>query len=145
MALVKKYDETPLQVLTDKVTRARGITGWCESGRVFLPYEAPWVATFLSEICSFPRAEHDDQVDALTLLLKRLLGGYSAELWTGREEQQEKAPGVVKAETQALLRPWMKPIDEMTDEELEREIAERESGKGRGIAALERTRFGLVP
>lgn len=33
MALEKKYDETPLQVLTDKVTRARIVRAKAKTGR----------------------------------------------------------------------------------------------------------------
>jgi predicted phage terminase large subunit-like protein len=55
-----------IKVDTDKTTRANAVTPFVESGRVFLPESAPWLADFLEEISSFPTAPHDDVVDALT-------------------------------------------------------------------------------
>jgi predicted phage terminase large subunit-like protein len=55
-----------IKVDTDKTTRANAVTPLVESGRVFLPESAPWLADFLEEISSFPVAPHDDVVDALT-------------------------------------------------------------------------------
>jgi predicted phage terminase large subunit-like protein len=65
--------------LGDKVSRAAGITGVVEAGRVFLPQGAAWLSAFLDEISSFPHGAHDDQVDALVGALTQLLqspGGY---------------------------------------------------------------------
>jgi predicted phage terminase large subunit-like protein len=35
-----------------------------EAGQVLLPREAPWLATYVSELLAFPNAKHDDQVDS---------------------------------------------------------------------------------
>lgn len=59
---------------TDKVTRFAAITAIIESGRVFLPEQAPWLADFESELFAFPGGAHDDQVDALTQYLDWLRG-----------------------------------------------------------------------
>jgi predicted phage terminase large subunit-like protein len=40
-----------------------------ESGRVFLPEKAPWLADFEAELFAFPRVRHDDQVDSLVQIL----------------------------------------------------------------------------
>jgi predicted phage terminase large subunit-like protein len=40
-----------------------------EAGRILLPKEALWSATFETELLGFPNATHDDQVDALLLFL----------------------------------------------------------------------------
>jgi predicted phage terminase large subunit-like protein len=53
--------------LTDKFIRAQPVsTAWNE-GNVLLPREAPWLAEFIDEVCSFTGVNdgHDDQVDAL--------------------------------------------------------------------------------
>lgn len=42
-----------------------------ENGRVFIPESAPWIEEFKREVNAFPRGAHDDQLDALTQLLKR--------------------------------------------------------------------------
>ena len=73
--------------------------------------------------CHFPNSEHDDIVDSLTILLKRLMGEISAEVWLGRGEHAEpERPGIRVREPVAA---GLKSVDEMTDEELEAEIAAR--------------------
>jgi predicted phage terminase large subunit-like protein len=52
-----------------KVARAWGQTALVERGDLVLPKEAPWLGEFLHELLGFPRAKHDDQVDALVHLL----------------------------------------------------------------------------
>jgi len=52
-----------IKAVDDKVIRANSVTGIVEAGRVWLPARAPWLSTFLSEVCSFPAAEHDDITD----------------------------------------------------------------------------------
>ncbi len=49
----------------DKRLRAELILALYESGRVFSPAEAPWLAAFEDELLSFPVGSHDDQVDGL--------------------------------------------------------------------------------
>lgn len=55
-----------IKVDKDKISRATSITPLIESGRVYLPAQATWLADFLDELSSFPAAPHDDQVDAFT-------------------------------------------------------------------------------
>jgi len=68
----------------DKVTRAHAASTHVEAGNVYLPGAAnsnntgydrarteQWVQTFVDEAASFPKAAHDDQVDALTQALAR--------------------------------------------------------------------------
>jgi len=40
-----------------------------QSGRLFVPETAHWVADYVGELCGFPSASYDDQVDATTQLL----------------------------------------------------------------------------
>jgi predicted phage terminase large subunit-like protein len=53
----------PVKAVDDKVSRANSVSGIVEAGRVFLPRRAPWLSTFLSEVCGFPSAAHDDITD----------------------------------------------------------------------------------
>jgi predicted phage terminase large subunit-like protein len=55
----------PMLVAGDKLVRAAAAEPTISAGRVLLPDGAPWVAEFLSEVCAFPSASHDDYVDAL--------------------------------------------------------------------------------
>jgi len=61
----------PVKPLGDKVTRAHACSPLVESGRVFLPDQAPWRRDFMDEV-SFPAAPHNDQVDTMTQALNYL-------------------------------------------------------------------------
>ena len=60
----------------DKVTRALGLMGAIEAGRVYLPEEdsqnAFWVKSLIDELIDFPSGAHDDQVDALVYAISDL-------------------------------------------------------------------------
>jgi len=43
-----------------------------ESGRVYLPMQAPWLDEYIREITGFPGSKHDDQVDSTTQALEFL-------------------------------------------------------------------------
>lgn len=50
----------------DKIMRARTIQARCRAGMVKFDKQADWWPTFEDEVLSFPRAKHDDTVDALS-------------------------------------------------------------------------------
>lgn len=56
-----------------KEARLASVAGAIESGHVYLPANAPWLDEFLDEVCTFPGAVNDDQVDAMSLALDRLI------------------------------------------------------------------------
>lgn len=56
----------------EKVMRFQAVTPMIEGGQVHLPAKASWIEPFKRELLSFPRSGHDDQVDALSLLLNWL-------------------------------------------------------------------------
>ena len=55
------------KVTHDKVTRVHAVTPLIESGRVYLPSNAPWYDSFIEETLSFPSGVNDDQVDVLSM------------------------------------------------------------------------------
>lgn len=55
-----------------KVARANAVSPEVGSGNVYLPDGAPWLEEFISEHERFPKATHDDDVDALTQALNYL-------------------------------------------------------------------------
>lgn len=57
------------KALADKEVRIMRPSAAVEAGEVALPNDAPWLGPFLEELLGFPRARHDDQVDALSQLL----------------------------------------------------------------------------
>lgn len=58
-----------------KVARAHAAAPFVESGNVYLPHpaSAPWVWGFIESCAAFPNATHDDDVDAMTQALRKLL------------------------------------------------------------------------
>jgi predicted phage terminase large subunit-like protein len=70
--LRRERDMPPLiarMPVTDKVTRFAACTALIEAGKLMLPREAAWLATFERELLTFPNAAHDDHVDALSQYL----------------------------------------------------------------------------
>ena len=67
-----------VQVDADKYTRVLGVQGHIEAGYIYLPDGAEWVEDFLSECEKFTATDshkHDDQVDALVMVIKTLISG----------------------------------------------------------------------
>lgn len=58
----------------NKEQRAIAVTGLFQSGCVLMPDPSknPWVNDYITELCSFPRGRHDDQVDATSQALFKL-------------------------------------------------------------------------
>ena len=58
-----------------KYARAAAVAPFVEAGQVWLPAPelAPWVGDFIEECAAFPNGSHDDQVDAMSQALNRLL------------------------------------------------------------------------
>jgi predicted phage terminase large subunit-like protein len=53
----------PIPRHKDKTTRGIDASYFIESGNVFLPRDAPYLADFLAEAAVFPNGRHDDQLD----------------------------------------------------------------------------------
>jgi predicted phage terminase large subunit-like protein len=56
-----------------KEARLSAVAGAIESGNVYLPRKAEWLDDFLQEVTTFPGTVNDDQVDAMSLALDRLV------------------------------------------------------------------------
>jgi predicted phage terminase large subunit-like protein len=65
----------PEEPTGSKVARAAACSPFVEAGNVHLPAPelAPWVDGLIEESVTFPRARHDDRVDAMSQALNRLL------------------------------------------------------------------------
>ena len=57
---------------SDKLMRLAAQSIKFESGRVYLPKQAPWLDEYVSEITGFPGTKHDDQVDSTSQALDAL-------------------------------------------------------------------------
>jgi predicted phage terminase large subunit-like protein len=58
---------------SDKPARLNECLPYIESGRVLLLQGAAWVKPFIDEVCIFPNGDHDDQVDTLTMAVRRAI------------------------------------------------------------------------
>jgi predicted phage terminase large subunit-like protein len=58
-----------------KATRVNAVSAGIEAGNVYVPHPVyfPWVSEFIEECAGFPNAANDDQVDAMSQALTRLL------------------------------------------------------------------------
>lgn len=74
-----RWPLVPCVPTADKVTRLWTETGRLEAGGVLLPESAPWLRDFIDECLTFPKGAHDDQVDALSQLLRYVREG--VDLW----------------------------------------------------------------
>jgi predicted phage terminase large subunit-like protein len=61
-----------ISVERDKVSRLNAVSPLFESKRVHVPDNAPWTSEYVSELCSFPNAPNDDQVDMTSQALAYL-------------------------------------------------------------------------
>jgi|SRR5579871_4149485 len=80
--------------LVDKVMRLHGQTAKIENGFVHLPRSAPWLEDYLSELTTFPRGRHDDQVDSTSQALEWLAFPGVMEPWfvQMRQWQETRRP-----------------------------------------------------
>lgn len=65
-------DYAGVSITGDKVTRARPFRAQCEALNVRL-IRGPWNEDYLRELCAFPTARHDDQVDASSCAFNALV------------------------------------------------------------------------
>jgi predicted phage terminase large subunit-like protein len=59
----------PIVPRGEKILRFQGVTPMFSSGQVLLPQHAPWEDDFIDELCGYPAAKHDDQVDSTSQAL----------------------------------------------------------------------------
>jgi predicted phage terminase large subunit-like protein len=80
----------------DKISRMAVVSSKFESGLVFFPERAPWLADFEAELFAFPGSRHDDQCDSVSQALT---------------DDNCDFPMVISAEALAasrIRRPWMR-------------------------------------
>lgn len=64
----------PINPDKSKIARASAIIPDVEAGNIYLPRNVGWISEFLDECNAFPRGAHDDQVDAMTQAITRMMG-----------------------------------------------------------------------
>lgn len=69
---LRGFDYEGVVITGDKVTRARPFRAQCEAGNVYL-LRGDWNEEYISELCAFPTAAKDDQVDGSSCVFNSLL------------------------------------------------------------------------
>jgi phage terminase large subunit-like protein len=88
------YGVTKYKSECDKIMRLHGQTGLIESGFVYIPETASWLAEYLHEMTVFPKGKHDDQVDSTNQFLdwvKRPMPGWGIYEYYRREAEKLRA------------------------------------------------------
>jgi predicted phage terminase large subunit-like protein len=103
-----------VQANVDKVARAWPCVPYWEAKRVFFPLgpdgePEDWVEDFLNELYSFPKAKHDDQVDAFTQIINYLVvsrvGATGLLAWYKQQLEKDKQAGEAAKTEDAKLHP----------------------------------------
>lgn len=79
------YDFRGVASRRDKVTRSQALSAASERGDVLI-LEGEWNSEFVDELCAFPGALHDDQVDAVTGAFNDLVR--TGEDWSAEDLEQ---------------------------------------------------------
>lgn len=72
----------------DKIARLNAVADMFASGHVWFP-ETPWAQSVVEELLAFPAGENDDQVDTLTLALRRARTGGLLRLSSDYEDNDD--------------------------------------------------------
>lgn len=106
----------PIVPRESKAARARAVSGFVESGNVYLPpvrtlshwggMSQHWVQMFIEEASAFPAGHHDDQVDAMTQALTALTFDMKADFTL-------PAPG--QGREKAVQSPLLPDLDRQAD------------------------------
>ena len=75
VCLEKKYYPSYeiLKPLTDKLVRSQPLRGRMQAGKIHFPAKGAWVKILKDEMLKFPGGKHDDQVDALSWVVRLIL------------------------------------------------------------------------
>ena len=79
-----------VQPIGSKMARVQAILGAIESGNVYLPKHKRFTGDFVDECSSFPNAAHDDQVDAMSQALNRLIYQRAKNTYQRQESAMER-------------------------------------------------------
>ena len=75
---------------SDKVARVNSVSDIFASGLVWIPKAKRWAMEVIEECAEFPNGDHDDQVDAMTLALRRFRTGGFIRVDTDEADEAEQ-------------------------------------------------------
>jgi len=95
----------PVNPTDGKYARAVAVSPYAESRHIYLPSDAvsPWVGLFIDECAVFPNSAYDDQVDAFSQAIERLLGHPTKASITAPPAQVDRGRGIAGALGSSLL------------------------------------------
>jgi predicted phage terminase large subunit-like protein len=76
----------------DKIARVNSVSDIFSSGLVWAPTDRRWAMEVVEECSDFPNGEHDDQVDAMTLAIRRFRTGGFIKLPTDEQDEESMYP-----------------------------------------------------
>jgi len=79
-----------VKCLGDKTSRLSAVSGFIESGRVFIPEDESFCRDFIDEVCMFPNARNDDQVDSMSQALNELFMKHETRQHVYRHNMMER-------------------------------------------------------
>lgn len=97
--------------MESKEARLQAVTPAIESGNVYLPLGASFTRSLMDEARDFPNGAHDDQLDAMSQALTRLLPG----MWNPAEKEEPPPTNLMDMRAKQLrdaMAEAMKPQDE---------------------------------
>lgn len=97
----------PFRPHTDKVARAASAAIWHANGKIYFLEGADWLPELQKELYKFPRASHDDQVDALSLasIVVRSRGPLSDDTATFEDDIPDPIEGPLEPEEEEKEKP----------------------------------------
>lgn len=94
----------PINPNGGKVSRVNAVVGAIESGSVYLPKKKAFTGDFVEECASFPNGKHDDQVDAMSQALNRLIyQNAEKKLKKATSQLEEAFPMLKKRKASSIL------------------------------------------
>ena len=75
--------------LGGKVARVNAVSPAIETGHVFLPKDDPGIEEYIKEWSEFPAGKHDDEVDATSQALSKLMYAYDVAVEPERSQEEQ--------------------------------------------------------
>lgn len=80
----------------ENIARMQARSVMFETGKVFLPHDASWLASYLDELLGFPNRVHDDQVDCTRQALHYCQQRFASMVNSERSEFKAPRPSVLR-------------------------------------------------
>jgi len=90
--MLQGFDYEGVTIGKDKIIRSRPYRSQCKAGNVYL-LRADWNEAYLTELCGFPTASKDDQVDGSSCAFNALVGDpipQSEGTWGSKKRREER-------------------------------------------------------